>query len=166
MFDKYQNNEPKDIFEGVNTDVSKVSENVSAPNSNNFVYETESNKNWIYILILVFFITASVLMGWYFREDIKGWFVKSNNIPEKVEVKNNLKSSELFDSDNDGLKDDIEKNLGTDPLKKDTDGDGIEDSMEVNYFKTDPKKNDSDNDGYNDGDEIRGGFNPNGPGKL
>jgi hypothetical protein len=35
-----------------------------------------------------------------------------------------------FDTDGDGLPDDMEKRLGTDPLNKDTDGDGISDAQE------------------------------------
>ena len=37
----------------------------------------------------------------------------------------------VFDADGDGLPDEMEKRLGTDPYKKDTDGDGIEDNEEL-----------------------------------
>ena len=81
------------------------------------------------------------------------------------------------DSDNDGLTDDQEKELGTDPNKADTDGDGIKDGAEVdgseNPFDkdgnkvedgkpgapTDPTKPDTDGDGTNDGDEVTGSKN-------
>ena len=81
------------------------------------------------------------------------------------------------DSDNDGLTDDQEKELGTDPNKADTDGDGIKDGAEVdgseNPFDkdgkkvedgkpgapTDPTNPDSDGDGTNDGDEVTGSKN-------
>ena len=43
----------------------------------------------------------------------------------------------MVDSDEDGLSDDLEKEIGTDPFNKDT-----------------------DNDGYNDGEEIKNGYNP------
>jgi len=49
----------------------------------------------------------------------------------------------MIDSDMDGLPDDLEKRLGTDPNKADTDGDG-----------------------YNDGEEVKNGNNPLGAGKL
>ncbi len=49
----------------------------------------------------------------------------------------------MIDSDGDGLPDDVEKRLGTDPTKADTDGDG-----------------------YTDAVEIKNGYNPLGPGKL
>jgi hypothetical protein len=37
---------------------------------------------------------------------------------------------EVFDTDNDGLSDGVEVELGTDPLEDDTDGDGFKDSSE------------------------------------
>lgn len=61
------------------------------------------------------------------------------------------------DSDGDGLTDEEEADLGTDPNNPDTDGDGISDGDEVNGVPpTDPLDPDSDNDGVNDGDEING----------
>jgi hypothetical protein len=39
--------------------------------------------------------------------------------------------AELIDSDGDGLSDDYEKTIGTDPLNYDTDGDGLGDGVEV-----------------------------------
>ena len=49
----------------------------------------------------------------------------------------------MIDSDQDGLPDDIEIRLGTDPFKADTDGDG-----------------------YDDGAEVKSNYNPSGEGKL
>ena len=81
------------------------------------------------------------------------------------------------DSDGDGLTDDQEKELGTDPNKADTDGDGIKDGAEVdgsenpfdkdgnkvkpgdNGAPTDPTNPDSDGDGTEDGDEVTGSKN-------
>lgn len=67
----------------------------------------------------------------------------------------------VIDTDHDGLSDDREKNLGTDPNEPDTDNDGINDGDEVSgafnkYHKisTDPLKEDSDNDGLFDGEEL------------
>ncbi|XXF75166.1 Ig-like domain-containing protein [Myxococcaceae bacterium GXIMD 01537] len=58
------------------------------------------------------------------------------------------------DTDGDGLTDDKEAELGTDPTKADTDGDGIPDGVEVNGDnKTDPLDDDSDDDGLMDGTE-------------
>lgn len=59
------------------------------------------------------------------------------------------------DTDGDGLKDGEEvKTYHTDPLKADSDGDGLKDGDEVRMYKTDPNKADSDGDGLNDGDEV------------
>jgi hypothetical protein len=58
------------------------------------------------------------------------------------------------DNDADGLMDSVEKTLGTDPWKADTDGDGLTDGNEVNTLKTDPLKVDTDGDGLSDGDEV------------
>lgn len=58
------------------------------------------------------------------------------------------------DSDGDGLLNDEERRLGTDPFNPDTDGDGLKDGEEVNKYKTDPLKADTDGDGLTDGDEV------------
>ncbi len=58
------------------------------------------------------------------------------------------------DSDGDGLTDQQEKELGTDPNNPDTDGDGLNDGAEVDTTKTNPKNPDTDGDGLNDGDEV------------
>ncbi len=71
------------------------------------------------------------------------------------------------DTDGDGLTDDAETNVYlTDPNKADTDGDGLSDRDEIVTWKTDPLKADTDGDGYADGVEVKGGYNPLGPGKL
>lgn len=64
------------------------------------------------------------------------------------------------DSDGDGLSDEDERALGTDPNNADTDGDGVPDGQEV-ADGTDPKNRDSDGDGVDDGAEKRAGTNPN-----
>ncbi len=70
------------------------------------------------------------------------------------------------DSDSDGLTDDEEAALGTNPNIIDTDNDGLSDYEEVKIYKTNPLVVDTDRDGYPDGTEVRGGYNPNGDGKL
>lgn len=87
------------------------------------------------------------------------------------------------DSDGDGLTDNQEIEIGTDPnnpdtdadrlsdgeevlrrntdpLNPDTDGDRLSDGDEVLDHNTDPLRNDTDSDKLNDGDEIRLGTNP------
>ena len=58
------------------------------------------------------------------------------------------------DSDEDGITDCDEKNLGLDPMNNDTDEDGLEDGVEMNKYNTDPKNADSDGDKLKDGEEI------------
>jgi len=72
-----------------------------------------------------------------------------------------------IDSDGDGLTDDIEALLGTDPLNPDTDGDGLLDGQEVvnhngkvDIGEMNPLKQDIDGDGFNDGYEVRMGSDP------
>jgi outer membrane protein OmpA-like peptidoglycan-associated protein len=59
------------------------------------------------------------------------------------------------DSDGDGLSDDMEEELGTDPENPDTDADGLLDGEEFNVYKTSPLKSDTDGDGLKDGDEVK-----------
>jgi outer membrane protein OmpA-like peptidoglycan-associated protein len=58
------------------------------------------------------------------------------------------------DLDGDGLTNDEEKALGTNPLNPDTDGDGLSDGDEVHKYKTDPLNPDTDGDGCTDGEEV------------
>lgn len=51
-------------------------------------------------------------------------------------------------------------------LPKDADGDGLSDYAEQSVWQTDPQNADTDGDGHPDGVEVKGGYNPRGPGKL
>ncbi len=59
------------------------------------------------------------------------------------------------DLDGDGLLNDEEKRIGTDPLNPDTDGDGLRDGEEVRTYTTDPLNPDTDGDRLKDGEEVR-----------
>lgn len=66
------------------------------------------------------------------------------------------------DPDGDGLSNNDEESLGTDPENADTDGDGLSDSQEEGY--TDPLNPDTDGDGTSDSDEeFIHGTDPNDP---
>jgi hypothetical protein len=67
--------------------------------------------------------------------------------------------SSITDSDGDGLTDDEEATLGTDPFDSDTDDDGLNDGEEVTEL-TDPLDSDTDNDGLLDGFEVSIGTDP------
>jgi predicted outer membrane repeat protein len=58
------------------------------------------------------------------------------------------------DTDNDGLTDSRELQIGTDPNDVDTDDDGLQDGSEVKVYFTDPLNPDTDEDDLTDGDEI------------
>ena len=70
----------------------------------------------------------------------------------------------LPDSDNDRLTDKEEvETLLTNPLDVDTDDDHAQDGDEVQTYLTDPRNPDIDGDGRLDGDEIAGGSDPRNP---
>jgi len=58
------------------------------------------------------------------------------------------------DTDNDGLSDYSENQLGTNPLIVDSDNDGLSDGQEVNTYGTNPLSPDTDKDGIWDGYEV------------
>lgn len=51
------------------------------------------------------------------------------------------------DTDGDGLSDNEERKIGTDPNNPDTDGDGLSDGKEVDKYETNPLNSDTDGDG-------------------
>jgi outer membrane protein OmpA-like peptidoglycan-associated protein len=59
------------------------------------------------------------------------------------------------DKDKDGLLNEVEERIGTDPENADSDGDRLKDGDEVNKYKTDPLKADTDGDNLSDYDEIK-----------
>jgi len=77
------------------------------------------------------------------------------------------------DTDDDGLTNDMEASLNTDPLDPDSDDDGLTDGEEVNAIDdpstpadpggntSDPNDADSDDDGLDDGEEAGAGTDPN-----
>ncbi|MDD3124840.1 MAG: OmpA family protein [Candidatus Kapabacteria bacterium] len=64
------------------------------------------------------------------------------------------------DTDGDGLIDEEEVRLGTDPNNPDTDGDGLKDGAEVKKHKTNPLDPDTDGGGIKDGVEVMNGADP------
>jgi len=125
--------------------------------------------------------------GYFFDETVD---TDGDGLIDGEEIKNfsdPLGAGDL-DADGDGLSNKEEINLGTDIYKKDTNDDGISDRESLdknidpvnldldsdglsNFFeldssKTDPFNPDTDGDGYSDGEEVLGGYNPLGEGKL
>ena len=58
------------------------------------------------------------------------------------------------DPDMDGLINNEELQIGTDPFNPDTDGDGLGDGEEVKSYRTNPLAPDTDSDGLGDGEEV------------
>jgi|GEM_PF-4311012 len=71
-----------------------------------------------------------------------------------------IKVQSIADTDQDGLFDLIETQLGTDPMNPDTDGDGLKDGDEVNKYDTSPLNPDTDFDWLSDGREVELGTDP------
>lgn len=65
-----------------------------------------------------------------------------------------------LDSDQDGLANGQELQLGTKPDQPDTDGDGLTDGDEVMRYQTNPLLADTDGDSLKDGEEVRRNLNP------
>ncbi len=72
----------------------------------------------------------------------------------------NIKITQTNDVDGDGLTNDEEAALATDPRNPDTDADGLNDGVEVNTYQTDPLRADTDGDGQNDASELAAGTDP------
>ena len=82
-----------------------------------------------------------------------------NSDPDTTNV--TVEVVEPVDTDGDGLTDETEIALGTDPNNPDTDNDGLDDGEEVNVYDTDPLNEDSDGDTLLDGEEVDAyGSNP------
>lgn len=172
--------EPEDIFAGTDTSAArpaaeKQSREKFAPLPTKLPEMPEKPKSfrWLIILVIIIFviIIAGIIVftsGIFNKGNVSNLNKETVNTPE-VNV-NVVAPANLVnyppDSDKDGLSDEEEKSLGTDPNKADTDSDGLFDREEVKVYKTDPQKADTDGDGHSDGDEVKSGYNPLGEGKL
>ena len=79
---------------------------------------------------------------------------------ERVHGLNEFVHNASADFDFDGLNDLQEFQRGTSPIRSDTDGDGLSDSVEVLTHSTNPLSIDSDGDGFSDSEEVAQGTNP------
>ena len=61
---------------------------------------------------------------------------------------------EIQDSDDDGISDFQEIEIGTDPLDADTDNDGLTDGFELFFSDTNPLLIDTNDNDCNDGEEV------------
>ena len=95
-------------------------------------------------------------------DDVDGVLNNQDNCPntENDEVDQSGCAANQRDTDNDGLNDEEESDLGTNPNDADTDGDGLTDGEELT-LGTNATNSDTDGDGLNDGEESTLGTNPN-----
>lgn len=127
----------------------------------------------IIIFAIIFIISISIVILFFILSN------KDNNLDDKqneVIIENEEENEEIpeepaidlskLDDDSDGLNNQEELELGTDPYNPDSDNDGLYDREEVRIWGTNPLDPDSDNDDIYDGIEISNGFNPLGEGKL
>jgi len=126
----------------------------------------------IVIVIIVLMVAATLISATgVFQKKEVNVNNASNEVTNETVINTNLalptNQADLpLDSDKDGLSDDEEKSLSTNPNNPDSDADGLFDREEVKVYKTNPLKSDSDGDGHSDGDEVKTGYDPLGPGKL
>lgn len=116
------------------------------------------------IIIIVLLIILSLGIFWVFTRN-KPNALKQNSTTisdikkaeldaKKQEFNNMIKQAISKDNDGDGLTDEEEAKLGTNPRNADTDGDGLLDGAETKVYHTDPLKADTDGDGTSDGREV------------
>jgi hypothetical protein len=194
MFDnidpKLKENKVEDIFAGAETDANKIPPEEDDLPSSRFNFSGIDKTKIIYalggVLILVFAIWAIVYALGKIAPIAKQVVdlnpatttkekavvvpattpensIVEKKLPDEVDPQNIVAPK---DSDGDGLSDDEEKKLGTNPNSPDSDNDGLTDREEVKVYGTNPLNADTDGDGYTDGAEVKGGYNPKGPGKL
>ncbi|MDD5110644.1 MAG: hypothetical protein PHI63_05550 [Patescibacteria group bacterium] len=113
-------------------------------------------------------VHKAICVEWYWKS--AAWQATDVRLCHKISDPNGVARCMAAlppDTDGDGIPDrPEEERYFTDPKKADTDGDGLDDYDEIFVYQTDPNKSDTDGDGYSDGQEVKNGFNPNGPGKL
>lgn len=130
-------------------------------------------RKWAILVVVLLVVSAGVLL----TQSGKNQPASTNTTdltPENSRANTNQDGNETRqvtvpltpDADKDGLTDQRERELGTNPRLADTDGDQAGDYDEVEVYASDPKKQDTDGDGFPDGEEVATGNNPNGPGTL
>lgn len=132
------------------------------------------------VVLIVIFSLGFVIYKQFFTGERNSGEIILNTEPEEINLDNDLdQKSEIVepgvnvnstaisnDLDGDGLSNEEEEVLKTDPKISDTDEDGLSDREEVKIYHTDPLDKDTDEDGYLDGEEVENGYNPLGAGKL
>ncbi|MBQ8806588.1 MAG: VWA domain-containing protein [Bacteroidaceae bacterium] len=112
-------------------------------------------------LIAVCIVSAIALLALVVVLCIKPYTAPQKELPYDDPVKVMMGNpNDSDDHDNDLLKNDVEKEIGTDPYSADTDEDGLGDYYEAEYSGTDPLKVDTDGDGLSDYVELKANLDP------
>lgn len=99
-----------------------------------------------------------VFVGWYLSASYEEEFDFETRVEEDITLCARwFNCMNHTDTDGDGVIDELEALLGTDPNLTDTDGDGLSDHDEIWVLFTDPLKADTDGNGIEDGDEDHDG---------
>ena len=101
-------------------------------------------------------------IGWWGGPELDTGYNPKPDVPAMWQTADSFSEAgvvTIVDTDGDGIPDDVEGGLGTDPNDPDTDGDGIDDAFEF-YYGTGPLDPDSDDDGFSDGEEVDAGTDP------
>ncbi|HLD60637.1 MAG TPA: hypothetical protein VJA27_00690 [Patescibacteria group bacterium] len=128
-------------------------------------------KKLLVLVSIIALLVGAGFLGWWGWKKITTSHQTSNGqqtlseqekqkIAERESINKTMETIEKKDADFDGLSNDEEKRLGTNPEVADTDSDGLLDTYEVQKFKTNPRAADTDGDGMTDGNEVGKGLNP------
>lgn len=183
-----QKEKPKEALEDIFAEVSPVAPGAKkalpvAKSSAKVFKKPSLSKGRKLPIILIVIVVLAILSGgiWFLNRSFNiNWKFWSKSVNETVNQNNlneantngsgvsltNIVITTVLDQDKDGLTDEEEAKLGTNPALSDTDHDNLFDREEVKVYHTNPLGSDTDSDGYLDGDEVKKGFNPNGPGQL
>ena len=140
----------------------------SIPNPHSSFGSDSSNRDFNYFVrisqyrqtILNIIPDTSTYSGWAIDQSLYGTDAETTADPDADGLDNQTEFSlgtnpNLADSDSDGLIDGDEVNThSTDPLDADSDDDDLSDGDEINTYQSNPNDNDSDDDGLIDGEEV------------
>lgn len=177
--------ETEDIFAGIEKAPTPLSSPVSRAEPSPEVPEPKKKVNIgkiIRPIVIIIIIAALGLIVWFALPKIKSfwqtWQEKKVEVstsepdelsptilpvPAPVTELAEIPGPAVLDSDNDGLFDKEEDELGTNKNNPDSDNDGLFDKEEVKIYLTDPLEPDTDADGILDGQEVKQGKDPNDP---